>query len=88
MVLGTIGLVALGTTLATMSVRTRTREVMLPLLLIPFAVPLLIACVETTGSILAGRGLAEELHWLRLLIAFDALFLALGYLTFPALLEE
>ncbi len=86
--LGTIGLVALGTTLATMSVRTRTREVMLPLLLVPFAVPLLIACVETTGSVLASRGLAEELHWLRLLFVFDVLFLALGYLTFPALLEE
>ena len=87
-ILGTIGLVALGTTLGTMSVRTRTREVMLPLLLVPFAVPLLIACVKMTGSVLASRGLAEELHWLRLLFVFDVLFLALGYLTFPAILEE
>ena len=86
--LGTVGLVCLGTTFAAMAVRTRTREVMLPLLLIPIAVPLLIAAVETTSSVLAGRGLAEELNWLRLLSVFDVLFMALGYLTFPAILEE
>jgi heme exporter protein B len=86
--LGTIGLVCLGTTFAAMAVRTRTREVMLPLLLIPIAVPLLIAAVETTSSVLAGRGLADELNWLRLLAVFDVLFMTLGYLTFPAILEE
>lgn len=86
--LGTVGLVGLGTTFGTMAVRTRTREVMLPLLLVPVAVPLLIATVECTGDILAGRGLAEVGHWLRLIVIFDVLFLAVGYLTFPALLEE
>lgn len=85
---GTLGLVALGTTFATMSVRTRTREFMLPLLLVPIAVPLLIACVAATGAVIAGEGLAEETHWLRLLLAFDVLFLAIGYATFPAILEE
>lgn len=86
--LGTVGLVGLGTTFGTMAVRTRTREVMLPLLLVPVAVPLLIAAVECTGEILAGRGLADVGHWLRLIVVFDVLFLAVGYLTFPALLEE
>jgi heme exporter protein B len=86
--LGTVGLVCLGTSFAAMAVRTRTREVMLPLLLIPIAVPLLIAAVETTSAVLSGRGLAEERNWLQLLVVFDALFLALGYLTFPAILEE
>lgn len=86
--LATVGLSCLGTTFAAMAVRTRTREVMLPLLLIPIAVPLLIAAVQTTSAVLSGRGLAEETAWLQLLIAFDAIFLAVGYLTFPAILEE
>ena len=86
--LGTVGLVCLGTSFAAMAVRTRTREVMLPLLLIPIAVPLLIAAVQTTSAVLSGRGLAEESNWLQLLVVFDALFMALGYLTFPAILEE
>jgi len=71
-----------------MAVRTRTREVMLPLLLIPIAVPLLIAVVQATSAILAGRGLGGESNWLQLLAAFDVLFLALGYVTFPTILEE
>jgi heme exporter protein B len=85
---GVLGLAALGTTFATIAVRTRTREVMLPVLLIPLAVPLLIACVESTAAIIAARDLGEEAHWLRLLLAFDVVFLALGYLTYPAILEE
>ena len=85
---GTVGLSALGTTFATIAVRTRTREVMLPLLLIPLSVPLLIGCVESTSAILSARSLADEAHWIRLLIAFDIVFLALGYVTYPAILEE
>ena len=85
---GMIGLSALGTTFATIAVRTRTREVMLPLLLIPLSVPLLIACVESTSAILAARDFADEAHWLRLIVAFDIVFLALGYATYPAILEE
>lgn len=86
--LGTIGLVCLGTTFGAMAVRTRTREVMLPLLLIPIAVPLLIATVTTTSAVLSGRGLSQVRNWLELLVIFDILFLTLGYLTFPAILEE
>ncbi len=86
--LGTIGLVSLGTTFAAMAVRTRTREAMLPLLLIPIAVPLLIAVVEATSAVLSGEGLGQEQKWLQLLLAFDVLFLGIGYLTFPAILEE
>lgn len=86
--LGTVGLVGLGTSFAAMAVRTRTREVMLPLLLVPVAVPLLIATVTATTAVLAGRGLTGVGHWLQLLAVFDVLFLAVGYLTFPAILEE
>ena len=49
---------------------------------------LLIAAVETTSAVLGGRGLVEERHWLELLLVSDVLFGAVGYLTFPAILEE
>lgn len=86
--LGTAGLSALGTTFAAMAVRTRAREFLLPMLLIPVIVPLLIAVVKSTGSVLRGDGLAPVRSWLELLVAFDAIFLAVGYVTFPAVLEE
>lgn len=86
--LGTAGLSALGTTFAAMAVRTRAREFLLPMLLIPVIVPLLIAVVKSTGSVLRGDGLVAVRGWLELLVAFDAIFLAVGYVTFPAVLEE
>ncbi len=86
--LGSLGLAALGTTFAAMASKTSAREVLLPLLLVPVAIPLLIASVKCTGAILAGDGLADSLSWVQLLTAFDVIFLASGYLTFPAILEE
>jgi len=86
--LGTAGLAALGTTFAAMAVKTRAREFLLPMLLIPVIVPLLIAVVRSTGSVLQGDGLVPVRGWLELLVAFDAIFLAVGYVTFPAVLEE
>ena len=87
-VLGSLGLAALGTSLAAMASKTNAREVLLPLLLVPIAVPLLIAAVKCTGAILGGDGLASARSWIQLLVAFDVVFLASGYLTFPAILEE
>lgn len=86
--LGTLGLAALGTTFAAMAAKTRAREVLLPLLLVPVAIPLLIAAVRCTGAVLRHEELASVAVWLRLLLAFDVIFLAAGYLTFPAILEE
>ncbi len=87
-VLGSLGLAALGTSFAAMASKTNAREVLLPLLLVPIAVPLLIAAVKCTGAILGGDGLASARSWIQLLVAFDVVFLASGYLTFPAILEE
>lgn len=86
--LGTLGLAALGTSFAAMAAKTRAREVLLPLLLVPVAIPLLIAAVQCTGALLRHDDLASVAIWLRLLVAFDVVFLAVGYLTFPAILEE
>ena len=86
--LGNLGLAAIGTTFAAMASKTRAREVLLPVLLVPIAIPLLIASVKCTTTILAGDGLSAAGTWVQLLVAFDAVFLAAGFLTFPAILEE
>jgi heme exporter protein B len=71
-----------------MASKTNAREVLLPLLLVPIALPMLIAAVKCTAAILGGDGLASARSWIQLLMAFDVIFLASGYLTFPAILEE
>lgn len=88
MVLGTIGLVAVGTIFSAMSVNTNIREVLLPVLLFPLAAPVLISGVKSTLGILEGRSLSEVLPGLRILVAFDVLFGVLGYLLFEFILEE
>ena len=79
---------SLGTLLAALSIQTRTRDVLLPVLLYPLALPVLIAAVEASRGILAGQAWNEMQSWILLLIACNILFLAAGLLLFDTILEE
>jgi heme exporter protein B len=85
--LGTLGLAAVGTLFAAIAVNTRTREVMLPVLLLPVIVPLVIAAVKSTESYLVPTGMAEA-PWVAVLAAFAAVFLVVAALTFEYVVEE
>lgn len=86
-VLGIAGLSALGSLLGLLAVRGRTRQAALPVLVLPLVSPLIIAATRTTEGLTHGNtsGLAG---WIGLLAAFDAAFLAVGYLVFAHLLED
>ena len=86
--LGTIGFAAVGTLFAALSVNTRAREVMLPILLFPIMVPVLIAGVRAMGALLDGETLKEVAQWLRLLVAYDVIFIAAAFLLFDFVVEE
>ncbi len=86
--LGTLGLCAVGTLFAVMAVSTRAREVILPLLLFPITVPLIIAAVKATGQVLDGQRLSEAFVWLRLMLGFDIIFTLLAFLGFEYVIEE
>jgi heme exporter protein B len=87
-VLGTLGFAGVGTLFSAMAVHTRAREVMLPVLLFPVVVPAMIAAVKATGGILDGLPFSEIAHWLRLLVVFDVVFLAISFMTFDYVVEE
>ena len=73
--LTTLGIAAVGTLFSAMAVNTRAREVMLPILFFPVALPIVVAAVEST-SLALGPSLADEaLRWIGLLTVFDAVFL-------------
>ena len=86
--LGTIGYAAVGTLLAAIAVNTRAREVMLPVLLLPLAVPALIAAVQATGGLVEGATLGEVGGWVRLLVVYDLIIVAVSMLTFGYVVEE
>ena len=86
--LAVVGLVAVGTLFSAMAVNTRLAELLLPMLSLPFFVPIVIGAAQSTARILAGRPLAEAWPWLKILIAFDIVFLTACTLAFPYTLEE
>jgi len=71
-VLGTWALVVNGTFFAAISIRTRSREIMLPLILFPISIPALLAMVDATTSVLTGD--ASPRFWLQLLAVYDLVF--------------
>jgi heme exporter protein B len=77
-----------GTLFSAMVVRTRFAELMLPVLLLPFLLPPLIAAVQVTAQLFAGRPLSEAAGWLRLLAAYDVCFVTLATLLFPSTVTE
>ncbi len=86
--LGSIGYTAVGTLLSSMAVQTRTRDVMLPILLFPVAVPVLISAVKASSGYLTGAAWEEILPWLNLLIAYDVIFTAIAFMVFDYVVEE
>jgi heme exporter protein B len=86
--LGTLGYVAVGTIFGAVSANTRMREVMLPVLQFPVAVPAFIAAIEATTGVLRGEPIAVYASWMNLLIGFCIVFLVLSYLLFEYVLEE
>lgn len=86
--LGTAGFVTVGTLFAAMSLNTRLREVLLPILYFPVIIPVLLNSVRITSSLLNGKTLADNSATLQALIAFDIIFLAAGVLLYEYIIEE
>ena len=88
MILAAIGLVAVGTLFAGLTANTRLAELLLPVLALPFFVPIVMPAAQATAKLLAGRPLAESFAWLRILLAFDLVFAYACMLVFPATLDD
>jgi heme exporter protein B len=86
--LGTVGYAAVGTLFAALSINTRAREVMLPILLFPVMVPVFVAGVQAVSELLDGETLAGIARWIQLLVAYDAIFIAAAMLLFDYVVEE
>ncbi len=86
--LGSIGYVAVGTLLASMAVQTRTRDVLLPILLFPVVIPVLVASVQASKGFLAGLEFAEVATWVNLLAVYDIIFIAVSFMVFEFVVEE
>jgi len=88
LLLGTLGFSALATLLTAISGRTRMGDLLLPILAVPMFVPALIAGVKASTAVLGGAPMGAIAQWLKILIAFDVLFVTAGYLLFEYVARE
>jgi heme exporter protein B len=86
--LGSIGYVAVGTLLSSMAVQTRTRDILLPILLFPIVIPVVIGAVKASSAFLQGLELSEIMPYLNLLIVYDVVFTAVAFMVFDYIVEE
>ena len=86
--LAAIGLVAVGTLFSAMTVNTRLAELLLPMLALPFFVPIVIGAAQATSRLLSGRPVSEAGAWIKLLLAFDLVFVVACTLAYPFTVED
>jgi heme ABC exporter ATP-binding subunit CcmA/heme exporter protein CcmB len=89
LVAGTVGLVAVGSLFAAMLVRTRSRDVLLPVLLYPMVVPVLLGGVRATSALIEPvPDVVMARMWLGILASYDAVFVTLALWVFDAVTAE
>ncbi len=86
--LGMLGLSIVGTLFAMITLHTRAREVMLPMLFLPVSVPLTIAAVYATAQLIAGKSLGDITDYLTLMVIFDIVFFVLTLIVFDYVVED
>jgi heme exporter protein B len=84
-----VGFALVATTFAALAARTRSRELLLPILALPALVPIFIAAVELTSSVFVGETTASVAGtgWFGVLVAFDVIFGIAATITFEFIVD-
>ena len=86
--LATYGFCLLGTLFSLISVRTKTREIMLPLMLLPIMVPVILGAILSVNVFIMGNPPEEASNWITLMASFDIIFTAVIFALFGLIIEE
>lgn len=86
--LASVGFMALGTLFSAVAANTRLGETLIPVLLLPLMIPVVIFAAGATQLLLLGRPFAEVAGSVRMLAAFDLVFLIVCTLVFESVVEE
>lgn len=87
-VLAAIGLVTVGTLFSSMTVHTRFAELLLPMLALPFFIPVVVPAAQASAKLLVGAELQTVMPWIQVLVAFDLMFGVACILAFPFTIED
>jgi heme exporter protein B len=86
--LAAIGLVTVGTLFSSMTVHTRFSELVLPMLALPFFIPVVVPAAQASAKLLVGAELRTVMPWIQVLVAFDVMFGVACVLAFPFTIED
>ena len=86
--LGTLGLTTIGTLLATMTAQTRSRDSLLPIVMLPMALPVVLSAVKATTAALSNAPIADWAPWIEMLVLVDIVYLVACYAMYGFVLEE
>lgn len=88
MLIGILGFSTVGTLLATITVQTRARESLLPIMMLPVVLPVLLAAVRASTNILTAAPTEEWIAWPQIIVVVDIIYLTLCILLFEYVIEE
>jgi heme exporter protein B len=86
--LGTFGFIFVGTLLSALTVNTRTREILLPVILFPVLIPVILSAVTATASMLGNGDLSDISGELQLLVVYDIIFFVVAQMVFEYTIED
>ena len=86
--LGGIGLSAVGTLFSTLAVNTKLREVLLPIIIFPIIIPVVLNSIKATSIILGGGVYVDISSYIKILVCFDIIFFVAGAVVYEFVVEE
>ena len=88
MLVGTLAIITIGCLISTITLQTRIRNALIPILLFPSCTPIIISATKSTLLILKNRPFIDWSFWLLLMITFFIIFSLVGYIIFDKVIEE
>ena len=86
--LGNIGIATVGTLFSAIAAQSKSKEMMLPLLMLPIIVPVILAAIKSTSIILVHQQAGQASLWIRLLVVFDLIYSVAGTVLYEYVIEE
>jgi len=87
-ILGTSGFIFVGTLLSALTVNTRTREILLPVILFPVLIPVILSAVTATGTMLANGDFSDVSGEMQILVVYDIIFFVVAQMVFEYTIED
>jgi heme exporter protein B len=87
-ILGTFGFIFVGTLLSALTVNTRTREILLPVILFPVLIPVILSAVTATAAMLANGDISDISGELQILVIYDIIFFVVAQMVFEYTIED